>query len=448
MDIIKQPGNLDYAWEMLHSEHHIFLTGPAGSGKSTIIRKFINANIGQVIVMAPTGIAAVNVGGVTIHSFCHFPGRPINKDSIKWLDTRKSSEFAKKAVLERAKYLIIDEVSMDRADLMDQIAWFLEKNLPNRGPFGGIKIVMVGDLDQLPPVMANDEETRMLRARYETEFFFSAKCWKENSFKKVTLTHVFRQSDPTFVNLLNDIKTNRLAPFDLDKLNRTCVRGEGLTPEKDGVMLCSTNEIASEVNNEMVHRLEGEVIRLEGELSGDFNEKNCPVEQIIDLKIGCRVMTMRNDPEGAYFNGSIGKLIGMTERIVITSDNPFDEPTEETLQFLEIKLDNGNKIEVGRVNFETVEYAYDEVLDKIKHKVTGVFKQYPIKIAYALTIHKSQGQTFDKVIIDLGERGAFAHGQVYVALSRCRSLEGLTIRRPIKQKDLIYNPAILEFNKL
>jgi hypothetical protein len=385
----------------------------------------------ECIVLAPTGIAAVNIGGVTIHRFFHFPTVPLAFSGIKYLNWEDENDAAKRLVIECAKYLIIDEISMVRADIMDQVEWFFKKNWPNKEPFAGLKIIMVGDLDQLPPVLVDPEEKKMIYARYKSEFFFHAKCWENNKFQTIALTHVFRQSDPIFVNLLNDIKNNRLAPFDLDRLNNTCYRDQEKFTPNDGIMLCSTNKTANQVNSVMIDRLEGDLIRLEGKIKGSFNPKNCPVEPIIDLKIGCRVMTMRNDPENRFQNGSIGTLGGR-------ADNGD----------LLINMDNGEDIALSPFTFESIDYAFDEKTDRIKHAVTGWFIQYPIKVAYALTIHKSQGQTFDKVIVDLGEGGAFAHGQVYVALSRCTSMEGLILRRRINQKDLIYNRNVLDFHKI
>lgn len=408
---------------------HIMLTGDAGTGKSTLVRDFISKNEGEVIVLAPTGIAAVNIGGMTIHRFCHFPPRPISYNSVKWLDPQDPFDSAKRKIIKRAKWLIIDEISMVRADMMDQIAWFFQKNFPGDPPFAGLKLILVGDLGQLPPVLGTDEEKQMIQARYKSEFFFSAKCWQENTFEVVRLTHIFRQSDPEFVRILNNIRNNSLSPLDLDKLNNTCLN-EGLLKVEDGIMLCSTNSLANECNSEMIYRLQGTPFRLEGHVHGDFNPKSCPVEPIIDLKFGCRLMTMRNDPNNQFFNGTIGTLVDR------------DEHSGELI----IKLDWGGVIRVSQFTFESVEYKYDELADKIKHAVTGTFLQYPVKVAYAMTIHKSQGATFEKVIIDLGENGAFAHGQTYVALSRCTSLQGVILRRKLKHADFIYNEKVKEFN--
>lgn len=444
-----EDNNLDFAWSQLHDRStHTFLTGNAGTGKSTLIRKFIEANEGRVVVLAPTGIAAVNIGGQTIHSFFHFPGRPIAYNAVKWLNPALAPDAMKIDIIKNAKYFVIDEVSMVRADLMDQIAWFFHKNFPKASMFAGKKLIMIGDLDQLPPVVKEGPESEMIQARYKSEFFFHANCWNPSSehhaeFKIVKLTKVWRQTDPVFIKLLNDIKTNQLSPFDIDNLNRQCYRDGTLKPE-DGVVLCSTNKIASEINSEMLSRLEEKEITLVGEIKGSFNEKDCTCEPVITLKVGCRVMVMKNSrglwDSDNYSNGEIGVLTAFDEH-----PDAVDDSTP--MKVLHVKLDNGREIIVGRHEFEAIEYTYDKVADKISHVKTGTFVQYPVKVAYAITIHKSQGQTFDKVIVDLGERGAFAHGQTYVALSRCRSMEGLILRRNIQQKDLIYNKNILEFNK-
>ena len=437
----EQKDNLAEAWEALHGNENVFLTGPAGSGKSTLIRRYIAANEGKVIVLAPTGIAAINVGGVTVHNFFHFPARPVSYNAIKWLDPKKDEDAVKRALILAAIAFVIDEASMLRADLMDQIAWFFKKNFPDLPPFAGKKIILVGDLDQLPPVVKDDSaEKQMLSTRYASPFFFAAHCWdpaRYSSFKTFVLTKVWRQSDPAFINLLNDIKNARLAPFEIDRLNNQCLRQGDLFPE-DGIVLCAKNSTADELNSYMLHNLEGEYVKLVGTITGEFNKKDCIVEEVVHLKIGCRVMTLRNSnvPENDYRNGSLGTLVGV------------DRTEAGEIVSLRVKLDaSGEIVHVGRFEFESMEYQYDKDADRIKHKVTGRFVQFPIKVAYAITIHKAQGQTFDKIIIDTGERGAFAHGQIYVALSRCTSLQGITLRRPLKYSELIYDKNILEFNK-
>lgn len=447
---MEQQDNLDWAYSRLEDTgKHSLLTGNAGTGKSTLLRKFMAAHEGEYIALAPTGIAAVNIGGQTIHSWFSFPARPVDYASMKTLTPQ--FDLPKIMVWKRIKYIIIDEISMVRADMMDQMYQFCQKNFPGLA-FAGKKLIMVGDMDQLPPVVSSEEEKAMIASRYRSEFFFSANCWKdakgfpnpyEDPFERVMLTKVWRQKDPEFVELLNNIKHNKLAPFDLDKMNRKLVRDGRLNPT-DGIMLCGTNAIALEVNTYMIQSLPGEPVTLAGTLQGDFNEKDCPVEKVLSLKPGCRIMTMRNsnDPDNLYYNGSLGEFIEMYER----QEFGMDGEDLGLSTCMRVKLDNGNTVTVPLVEFENVKFAYDEDKDKIVHTKVGSFFQFPIKLAYAITIHKSQGQTFDKVIIDLG-RGAFAHGQVYVALSRCTTMEGITLRKPVSKRDLIYNENIVEFNR-
>jgi ATP-dependent DNA helicase PIF1 len=400
---------------------HHFLTGPAGTGKSTLIRKFIEEHPNECIVVAPTGIASVNIGGETIHKFFHLPARTVSFNSIKFLDERNPIDMVKKRIIRRARYLIIDEISMVRADLMDAIFWFLSKN-----GLTHLKFIMVGDINQLPPVIASEEEKEMLTKRYGSEYFFSAQGWKERNFETITLSKIWRQTDAEFIRILGTIKNNCVSHFDIDRINAVCVKNEELDPDM-GVMLCTTNSIANAINAEMISRLDGEYIRLEGVKTGNFDTKNCTVEPIIELKKGCKIMTMRNGP--GYYNGSVGVFEEM-----VTKDS------------MRITV-NGQTLFVDRHEFKSIQYNYDEGEDKITCDETGKFIQFPVKVAYAMTIHKSQGCTFDKVIIDFGEKGAFAHGQAYVALSRCTTLEGITLRNPLQKKDFIYSKAVLEFNK-
>lgn len=403
---------------------HIFLTGNAGTGKSTLIREFIEKHPNECVVLAPTGIAAVNIGGETIHKFFHLPARTVSYSSIKYLDDRNPIDWEKKRIILAAKYLIIDEISMVRADLMDAISWFFKKNFNNE-TFAHLKVIMIGDINQLPPVIASEEEKEMLSQRYKSEYFFDARCWSEVTFTKIVLTKIWRQSDPVFIKLLGDIKNNCLSDMDLYQLNKTCCTDIELDPSM-GIMLCATNKTADMINAEMISMIKGEVVELNGLVKGGFDTKNCTVEPVIHLKIGCQIMTMRNGL--GYYNGSRGTFVGRT----ISGELIIDI--------------NGEQIEVPLHEFKSIKYTYDKDRDTIQALETGKFIQYPVKVAYAMTIHKSQGLTFDKIIIDLGERGAFAHGQVYVALSRCTSMQGITLRNPIQKKDLIYNKSVLQFN--
>lgn len=418
--------NLQHAYKRLTDKsQHVFLTGSAGTGKSTLIRKFVAEHEGRVIVLAPTGIAAINIGGQTIHSFCHLPARVVSYNSIKTLNPNEPRDANKIAVIKAAEYIIIDEVSMVRADLMDSIGWFFHKNFPG-SPFAGKKIIMVGDMDQLPPVVATSEERQMLTTRYNSEFFFDAKMWQQYAkFEVVKLTKIWRQNDPYFIGLLNKIKTNTISYQDISDINIKCVSSDQAA-SSDSILLASTNKIADVINQTMIDNLPGDPIILKGHIKGTFNEKNCTVDPQIKVKIGAKVMIVRNGD--GYVNGTIGILKEVNENSLII------ESADKTIR-------------LEKYVFESIEYEYDKKEDKISCSPVGSFIQFPLKIAYAISIHKSQGQTFDKIIIDLGERGAFAHGQTYVALSRCRTLEGITLRRPINLKDLIYHKSVLKFNE-
>jgi ATP-dependent exoDNAse (exonuclease V) alpha subunit len=436
-----EDNNIEWAYSQLEdTRFHTFLTGPAGSGKSTLIKRFIEEHKGETLVCASTGIAAVNIGGVTIHRLFSFPIVPIGYSQVKHLDPEKRPEdYARLKLFNATKYIVIDEISMVRADVMDQISWFLHKNFGANGLFGGKKIIMVGDIDQLPPVVSSDSDRAMIeRRQYKSPYFFDAACWNPERYSKfvtIKLTKVWRQSDPTFINFLNDIKSNNISPLEMDRFNHRAVSKD---KDNGGVLLCSTNKIANETNAFKLSQVAGDPIISIGDVSGDFPEGFMPAARTIELKPGCRIMTIVNDLSKVnpkFVNGSIGTFI---ERI-----------TDENGDRLMIRFDSDpeTEIEVGKVVFENIDYAYDEATGRVKSKVIGRFCQFPVKLAYALTIHKSQGQSFDKIIIDLGARGAFAHGQTYVALSRCRSMEGIILRRPLDMSDFIYDKVVLDFNK-
>lgn len=432
--------NIEWAYAQLKdTRHHNFLTGPAGSGKSTLIRRFIEEHKHETLVCASTGIAAVNVGGVTIHKLFSFPIIPIGYKQIKFLDPiNRPSDAEKFALLNAAKYIIIDEISMVRADVMDQIAWYLKKNFEKYGHFGGKKIIMVGDINQLPPVVASEQDIEMMKRRgYKSPYFFDAACWDKSrytSFKTIRLTKVWRQSDSVFIDFLNTIKDNNISNFDIDRLNARCLNA---LSDNGGVLLCATNKIADETNAKKLEQVNQTPVFCDGEITGDFPEKYMPVSWHIELKKGCRIMTCMNDRDKhfqKFVNGSIGTFI---ERI-----------NDENGDRLIVKFDNmEDTVAVPKYTFENIDYAYDETTGSVKSKIIGRFTQFPVKLAYALTVHKSQGQSFDKIIVDLGEKGAFAHGQAYVALSRCRTIEGIILRRPLRRSDFIYDNTVLEFNK-
>lgn len=404
------------------TRRHLFITGDAGTGKTTLIQHFLETTKKRCVVLAPTGIAAVKAGGQTIHSFFQLPPRTIGYDQIVNL----SNYPAKKLLVDNVDTIIIDEASMIRADMMDIIFNYFKKNY-NSNNFANKQIILVGDLNQLPPVVASTEEAQMIANRYGgSEFFFSAKCWKETELNTIRLTKIFRQTDEAFISFLNKAKNNTLQHSDIDAINNICYDPDASA--NDGILLASTNDIASQENSINLALLQAKQYRFEGESAGEFNVKNCPVDQVIKLKIGCPVMIVLNvkDDEGKFIchNGTMATFEG------------YDEQIDEIIC---------SGIRISRNEFNSIKYKYNQSSDSISSDMTGGMRQFPIKLAYAITIHKAQGQTFDNVVIDVGQ-GSFAHGQMYVAISRCRTMEGIKLKKKLKLTDFIYNVNVTKYN--
>lgn len=418
-DFVATPEFKEFLSILNRNNRPVFITGNAGTGKSTFLQYFIenSENSGDIVIIAPTGVAAVNVGGATIHSFFKFPPRYIMLDTIRQ-DYRWQSQFRGSL-----QTLVIDEISMVRADMLDNIDVFLRKNMGEDVPFGGVKLVMIGDLHQLPPVIEKDL-ARFFNDVYDSPYFFSAKVWDEVSFTTLELTHIFRQKDQTFINVLNNIRRGRLTASDANVLNTRV----GRSLSGNYIMLCTTNKIADELNSRMLSKITEEQKVYEASIEGDFPSKYYPTSPEMLLKIGAQVMMLRNGP--GYCNGTICEVTELLEKGVV----------------VQWELENGAKRTqyVEPVSFERVEY--ESVESKIHGKAVGTFKQLPLKLAWAVTMHKSQGMTFDKVLIDFGF-GSFAHGQTYVALSRCRSLEGLSFKRRITNRDIVFDKAVLEVTR-
>jgi len=398
---------------------HLFITGRAGSGKSTLLRCLRDLIPDDMVVVAPTGLAAVNVGGQTIHSFFGLPPRLIKPDDI-----RRSRNGQ---VMRRLKYLVIDEVSMVRSDLM----WAIDMSLRiNRGrprePFGGLRLVMFGDLHQLPPVIQEAEVAQHLESEHGGPFFFSASGLKEGlGTMLLELSHVFRQSDEGLVRVLNRIREGEVEEEDLVLLN-DCVRPVRTLGEGDAyVILTPTNAAAHRINMAYLDALPGPIHTYEAGVSGDFNTSAQPTDTSLQLKVGAKVILLRNDPDRRWVNGTVARISRLGHKQV----------------WVDI---DGKEYEIEPAAWESRRYAYDTAAEKIVETVAGTFKQFPIRLAWALTIHKAQGLTLDKVYIDLG-RGTFAHGQAYVALSRCRSLEGLALARPLRPSDILFDPMAMGY---
>ncbi|MCU0650798.1 MAG: DEAD/DEAH box helicase [Candidatus Omnitrophica bacterium] len=402
---------------MEKTDRCILVTGKAGTGKSTLLRYFLQNTSKETVVLAPTGVAAINVNGQTIHSFFGFPPKFITKDTIRRRRNRK--------LLKRIDSLVIDEVSMVRADLLDGIdhALRINRDRPDE-PFGGVQMIFFGDLFQLSPIVGNDE-SQVYREKYPTPYFFSAEVFDKILLDRVELTRIFRQTDPRFIDLLNNIRDNRYCLHDFTLLNSRVSRRE--SKESAGhITLTTTNRDAGSINHRRLSELSTGLFEYEAEVDGDFDSAFYPTDSILRLKVGSQVMMLKNDPEKRWVNGSIGTICALLSNSI------------------SVNID-GKAYPVEPAEWNKIVYEYNKQEDKIEESIVGAFRQYPVKLAWAVTIHKSQGQTFDNVVIDLGN-GAFAHGQVYVALSRCTSLAGITLRRPVRQQDIVFDSRIHEFH--
>ncbi len=413
-----------YALDVMeNSDKSLFITGRAGTGKSTLLTLFRNQTRKKVVVLAPTGIAALNVKGQTIHSFFAFPPTVIQKDDIRKYRTRKKK-------YQSIDTIVIDEVSMVRADLLDGIDLFLRLNREDPAPFGGVQIIFFGDLFQLPPVVSRSAEKQYFSTYYKTPYFFSSKVI-ENQFavEMVELTKVYRQDEKHFIRLLDAIRMRTLDYEDLADLNMRHDADFGI--QSSHLTLCTINAIADQINNRNLSNLTTPEFKYQADLTGDFKTRLFPTLQFLMLKEGAQVMLLRNDPEKRFVNGSIATVIYLDE---------------ETVKLRLLGGDHdGEVLVLDKIEWEMIKYEYNEKSEKkLETKVIGTFRQYPLKMAWAITIHKSQGKTFDKVIIDLG-RGAFEYGQSYVALSRCRSLDGIVLKRPLKISDVMVDERIVEF---
>jgi ATP-dependent exoDNAse (exonuclease V) alpha subunit len=425
--------NLDFnaefsrAFDLLeNSRDHIFITGKAGTGKSTLLEYFRDHTTKNVAVLAPTGVAAVNVKGQTIHSFFRF--KPdITPDSVKSIRLRKES----KELFSNLDAVIIDEVSMVRADLLDCIDQFLKRNGPSsRRAFGGVQMILIGDLYQLPPVVRQSEE-EIFRSLYDSPYFFSAKVFQSIKMTTIDLSEIYRQVDDEFISLLNAIRHNEADEKALALLNRRFL--PGFVPSEDDffVYLTTTNAAADRINAYQLERVEGKEFCFQARREGTFDERSLPTKDFLQFKTGAQVMLLNNDPNGQWVNGSIGKVISVAEDLAETD-------------MIQVELEEGKVVEVGPFTWEMFRFRFNEETQKLESESVGSFMQYPLKLAWAVTIHKSQGKTFSKVVLDIGT-GAFAHGQTYVALSRCTSLEGIVLRRPISKRDIIVDPKIVDF---
>jgi ATP-dependent DNA helicase PIF1 len=404
---------------------HIFLTGRAGTGKSTLLKYFRKKTKKKHVVLAPTGVAALNVKGVTVHSFFGFHPR-IEKSLV-----HKASED-NLSMFKNLEMIIIDEISMVRADLLDCVdrALRLNRGKPKEA-FGGVQMVFIGDLFQLPPVVTREEQHRF-EVEYPSPYFFHSDVMRPESIEIIELQKVHRQKEKTFVDLLNNVRTGKVSPDDVQAWNDRHDPFFDPTEQSEHIVhLCTTNKMADQRNQFELKQLETKEWKLKARKQGDLGERRMPSEPIIKLKEGARVMFTTNDPERRFVNGSLGTVTAVRKKGL------------SKLPVLDVELEDGNEIEVGQHTWEVFEYAMGKK-GRFEEQVMGSYTQYPIVLAWAVTIHKAQGKTFDKVLVDVGW-GAFAHGQMYVALSRCTKLKGVTLLKPFQKKDVIIDEAVLKF---
>ncbi len=426
-----------------HTTYSIFISGKAGTGKSYLLKYFTERTAKQFVVLAPTGIAALNVKGQTIHSFFRFPGGPVKRSTLQ-------PDLIRRDLFQNLEMIIIDEVSMVRADLMDGIDWALRTNRNNKEtPFGGVQMVFIGDLYQLPPVVAGNELSRYIKSNYGGEYFFNAPVFSGGfRYLRKELTHVFRQKDDAFKHLLNRIRENKAGLTDFALLNSRYVANAG-DPVTDAVYLTTTNHNVRKINKsnleklttrEYVYRalftgrIEEAYNRLYAKLqAGEITEEQFeeqmdhkfPADVHLKLRLGAQVMFIKNDPSKRWVNGTVGRLVKLGDDAV------------------RAKIE-GKTYQVEREQWNEITYEYDAQTKEIKEQTKGTFKQFPLKLAWAMTIHKSQGKTFERAVIDMGS-GAFAHGQTYVALSRCRSLQGIRLHKQISPADVIVDRRVAEY---
>ncbi len=400
---------------------NLFVTGRAGTGKSTLLR-CLKLNLPQkTAVLAPTGLAAVNVTGQTIHSFFGFPPQLITPEIVK--------RCRRAALFRNLDTIIIDEISMVRADLMQGIdmALRLTRKQPNK-PFGGVQIIAMGDLHQLAPVVRDHQTMQHFHDTFGGIYFFNAPVCQDAPLGLIELDTVFRQQDEAFIAALNGFREGEPTRDHFDMLNERVTPFRSLPGYEDYTVLTPINQAADSTNRGFLNQLKGNAVQLDAVVSGKFEQSAFPTDASLVLKAGCKVVMLRNDPDKRWVNGTQARISRIEGRTV----------------WVEI---GGEEHELEPVTWENIGYEYNADADEMEEKVVGSFRQLPVRLAWALTIHKSQGMTLDKVYIDFG-RGTFAHGQAYVALSRARSLEGLALARNIRQSDIIFDERALGYRRM
>lgn len=425
---------LSLAWQFIEGTGtHLFLTGKAGTGKTTFLRRLKTESPKRMIVLAPTGIAAINAGGVTIHSFFQLPFAPYIPESSFTAQGNAQYRFRfgkeKISIMRSIDLLVIDEISMVRADLLDAVDAVLRRFRNREKPFGGVQLLMIGDLQQLAPVV-KDEEWQLLGKYYDTPYFFSSKALQQTTYCTIELKTVYRQNDGTFLELLNSIRENRCDTRVLEALNLRCI--PNFDPPRDAqyIRLVTHNYQAKRINEHKLALLPGTVQAFKAKVEGKFPEYAYPTDETLELKRGAQVMFVKNDSSGEhrYYNGMIGEVTALSPSVVEVRAKGSEKP-----------------IVVQEEEWANARYVLDEESKEITETIDGTFKQIPLKLAWAITIHKSQGLTFERAIIDAS--ASFAHGQTYVALSRCKTLDGLVLSAPLTAEAIISDSQVETFTR-
>ena len=442
------------------SDRNLFITGKAGTGKSSLIQYFRKNTKKKVVVLAPTGIAALNCRGQTIHSFFGFPPRIINLRAIRKTNNR---------IYKNIDTLVIDEISMVRADLLDGVERFLRLNGRSESlPFGGTQIVFVGDLFQLPPVITG-EEVNTYRSFYESEYFFSANSFNRESFEIVELKKIFRQKEERFIDFLNKIRIGQTDSSVLQLINDRVV--EPSFDKRGHIILCAVNSVANGINLERLFEINKPVFTYKAETEGDFpaETKTAPVDLELKLKVGARVLFVKNDKGRRWVNGTLGTVFKLADDLIMVrilrAENPEllyqrsetlcrkpqatirSNLNKAGLSGTGVKIDGVSEVvEVEKEEWNNIRYEFDKKTGEINEKIIGTLRQFPLRLAWAITIHRSQGMSLERVCLDFS-RSPFAHGQTYVALSRCRSLGGLVLTQKLWQSDILIDPRIVEFHR-
>lgn len=402
-----------------------FITGKAGTGKSVLLQYFVSHTLKNTAVVAPTGVAAINVGGQTIHSFF---GLELNIQDVSDLEAVAKMPKRRRKILENLDTLVIDEISMVSADVMDMIDHKLRIARGKDLPFGGCQIIVFGDLYQLPPVVVGNTARHFMQDRYGTIFFFGAPGIRDGDFKTIELSHIYRQKDDHFIDLLNSIRLGKRTDDILADINMSCTDA----PADDTfITLAATNAVADNINRSRLAAISEPEYSFNGTITGDLSSGSLPTEMNLKLKVGALVMLTKNDT--VTENRDKPRWVNGTLAVV----------SELSPDSIKIRIDD-SEYKLSKTTWEKCQYDYDEKTKTISKDIVGTFTQFPVKLAYAITIHKSQGQTYSAAKIDLA-RGAFAPGQVYVALSRCQSLNNLYLSRPLYARDIIVNPSVVDY---